>query len=50
MVSQSKVDEFIKYWKSASKPELRQRIVSLKTKPKTASKEAEEKAIKALLS
>ena len=49
MVAQSKIEAFITEWEKASKPELRARLKSLKTKSKTSSVIAEIKAIQALL-
>ena len=49
MVSQSKVDSFIKNWKLAGKVELRARLSNISKKSKTSSVIAEMKAIKALL-
>lgn len=49
-VSQSKIDEFIFEWLTASPTELRARLESLETKAKNASVIAEIKAIKMLLS
>lgn len=50
MVAQSKIEAFIKEWRDASKLELKARLKSLKTKPKTSDVIAEIKAIQALLS
>lgn len=49
MVSQSRVDDFIAKWKGASKPELRNRLKTLKTKSKSSQVQAEITAITALL-
>ena len=49
LVSQSKVDSFIREWRSASKAEIKSRLTTLGKKNKTAQVQAEIKALKALL-
>jgi len=49
MISQSKIEPFIKKWAGAKKSELKNRFKLLKTKPKTSAVIAEITAIKTLL-
>ena len=49
MVSQSKIDHYLKKWEKAKKQELKNRINQLTTKAKTSEVIAEIKAIRTLL-